>query len=102
MLTRKMYTPARTAARNPYWHKIWVTLPLLAQNLGPNPYPYWHKSTKREPFLAIAEKMVTWYKCRRIVLKIPPILWILTCYPLPGTATGKTTPFLAHIWCSKP
>ncbi len=44
-----MYTPARTAPRNPYphWHKICETLPLLAQSLGPNPYPYQHKSTKK-------------------------------------------------------
>ena len=50
----KMYTPARTAPRYPYphWHNICETLPLLAQNLGPNPYPYWHKSTKRVPFVA--------------------------------------------------
>ena len=35
-----VYTPAGTAMRNPYpkWHKICQTLPLLAQNLGPNPY----------------------------------------------------------------
>ena len=24
----------------PYWHKICETLPLLAQNLDPNPYPF--------------------------------------------------------------
>ncbi len=45
----KMYTPARTAPRDPYphWHKICETLPLPAQNLGPNAYPYWHKYTKK-------------------------------------------------------
>ncbi len=45
----KMYTPARTASRNPYphWHKICETLPLLAQNLGPNLYPYWHNCIKK-------------------------------------------------------
>ncbi len=34
VVTRKMYTPARTAPQNPYphWHKICETLPLLAQN----------------------------------------------------------------------
>ncbi len=37
VLTRKMYTPARTAPQNlyPHWHKMCDTLPLLAQNLGP-------------------------------------------------------------------
>ncbi len=49
VVTQKMYTPSRTAPRNPYphWHNICETLPLLAQYLGSNPYPYWHKSTKK-------------------------------------------------------
>ena len=54
VVTRKIYTPARTALRNPYpqWHKICETLPLLAQNLGQSPYPCWHRSTKRVPSVA--------------------------------------------------
>ncbi len=51
----EMYTPARTAPqnRNPQWHKVCKTLPLLAQKLGPNPYPYWPKSTlKKVPSVA--------------------------------------------------
>ncbi len=49
LLGQKVYTPARTATRNPYpkWHKNCQTLPLVAQDLGPNPYPYWHISTKK-------------------------------------------------------
>ena len=58
-LAQKLYTPARTAPRNPYpqCHKFSKTLPLVAQNLGWNLYPYWHKSTKKY------QKVVYWYNC---------------------------------------
>ncbi len=50
LLGQKVYTPARTALRNPYphWHKILKPLPSLA-HLDQNPYPYWHKFVKRLP-----------------------------------------------------
>ncbi len=53
-VARKLYTPARTAPRNPYphWHKICEALPLLAQNLGPNPTLSGTNSRKRVPFVA--------------------------------------------------
>ena len=117
VVTRVMYSPARTAPRNPYpyWHTIYETLPLLAQNLGPNPYPYWHKSTKRIPFvaqlllknghfvqlLADFEQLFVLQRCLLTIIgKI--IEQLFTFYTLPRTTTGKTIPFLSHIRCSQP
>ncbi len=46
LLGQKVYPLLGQQRKTPT--KICQTLPLLAQNLGPNPYPPWHKSTKKK------------------------------------------------------
>ncbi len=49
VLIQRMYRTVRTAPWNsyPHWHRVCKSLPLLAQNQGPDPYPCWHKVTKK-------------------------------------------------------
>ncbi len=111
LLGQKVYTPARTATRNPYpkWHKNCQTLPLVAQDLGPNPYPYWHISTKKGTLCGTIG-VQKWFVCTIIghfgaIFDIPCILhssWHNQCknHTLSGThLVLKTLPLVAH--CSK-
>ncbi len=98
-VAQKLYTPARTAPRNPYpqWHKFSKTLPLVAQNSGCNPYPYyWHRSTKKLPKSGLFVQLLV-----RSAENPANLVQFFTFFTLSGTKNGKIIPSLAHIWCSK-
>ena len=97
LLGRHRETPTLSGTKfakpYPYWHKIWAQIHTLT---GTNPQ-------KRVPFVAqlLLKSGYLVQLLARSAENSANFAQFLTFYTLPGTTTGKTIPFLAHIWCSK-
>ncbi len=83
----KMYTPARTAPRNPYphWYKICETLPLLAQK-SDNEFQ-WDLLTHCGK--TCLRTFPSWITGMALSMNSVNFAQFLTFYTLPGTTTGK-------------
>ncbi len=83
----------RFAKPYPYWHINWAFIHTLT---GINPqkgYPLWQNCCYRGLLLWLL------VCCTKISANLVQFFTFCT---LPGTTTGRNTPSLAHIWCSKP
>ena len=103
VLTRKMYTPARTAPPPSVAQNL-RNLTLTDTKFGPKSIPLLAKIHKKCTLCGttIVKKWLIGTNVDRSAKNPANFAQFLTFCTLHSTTTGKTIPFLAHIWCSEP